>query len=354
MPRPRPTPRSPRLFSQRPGCHHPQPHRRPWRLLLLAPMGLPLPGVPTTTTGLASSSETLASVWSILQPPTPVWPEAALPARPASSRAAHPPWSASPQPMPRPSLPTSFATTTPVSALSVPRRRSPSRIQTLNPCASPLRRAPAAAFATHGPSASTKSTLSPSGPATSTDHPLGGLLAIRAASPLWASVVNLLLRNDHPVPPPPLTLLRRQVCALTGLLPCPKSPATLRELFLPGTEPREDASSSFSATGVLLLPAEYAAWCASPDNAIASQVRPVPRILNPLTGAHYIIDPILPRAQQMVELTSTLPGVVQWSVNGRPIPPQSDGRTFWPIEPGAWQIRAQSPPADLSEAITVE
>jgi penicillin-binding protein 1C len=185
-------------------------------------------------------------------------------------------------------------------------------------------------------------------------HPLGGLLAIRAAAPLWAATMNLLLRNDHPLPPPPSTLVRRDVCALTGFLPCPRSPATFAELFLPGTEPREDASSFFSASGALLLPPEYAAWCASSDNAVGAQVRPEPRILTPTPGAHYRIDTILPRGQQMLELTSTLPGNVQWSVNGHPITPQPDGRTFWKLEPGSWQIRALSPTADLSEPITVE
>ena len=185
-------------------------------------------------------------------------------------------------------------------------------------------------------------------------HPLGGLLAIRASAPLWAATMNLLLRNDHPLPPPPSTLVRRQICSLTGLLPCARSPAAISELFLPGTEPRDDASSFFSAAGAILLPPEYAAWCATADNTIGARVRPEPRILTPGSGAHYRVDSILPRSQQMIELTSTLPGNVQWFVNGRPVTPQSDGRTFWKLEPGAWQIRALSASADLSEPITVE
>jgi len=185
-------------------------------------------------------------------------------------------------------------------------------------------------------------------------HPLGGLLAIRASAPLWAATMNLLLRNDHPLPPPPSTLVRRDICALTGFLPCPKSPAILSELFLPGTEPREDACSFFSASGALLLPPEYAAWCATADNTLGAQVRPEPRILTPAAGAHYIIDSILPRTQQMVELTSTLPGNVEWFVNGHPVPPQPDGHTFWKLEPGSWQIRALSATANLSEPISVE
>jgi len=185
-------------------------------------------------------------------------------------------------------------------------------------------------------------------------HPLGGLLAIRAAAPLWSAVMNLLLRTDHPLPPPPDTLVRREVCSVTGLLPSPKSPATVSELFLPGTEPREDASAFYSADGTLLLPAEYAQWCASADNSLRARVRPSPRILTPASGAHYVIDPVLPRAQQMVELTSTLPGEVQWFVNNLPVNPQSDGRTFWKLEPGTWQIQALSRDSNLSEAITVE
>jgi penicillin-binding protein 1C len=185
-------------------------------------------------------------------------------------------------------------------------------------------------------------------------HALGGILAIRAAAPLWAAVMNLLMRNDHPLPSPPATLVRCEVCALTGFLPCRKSPASVPELFLHGTEPRQDASSFFSAAGDLLLPPEYAAWCASSDNTLGARVRPAARILTPAPGAHYVIDSILPRTQQMVELTSTIPGNVQWFVNDRAVPPQSDGRIFWQLEPGSWRIRAVSPIAEVSEPISVE
>lgn len=185
-------------------------------------------------------------------------------------------------------------------------------------------------------------------------HPLGGTLAVRAAAPLWAAVMNLLLRTDHPLPPPPATLIHRDVCALTGLLPAPKSPATIPELFIPGTEPHEDAASFFSPDGTLVLPPDYAAWCTSPDNTLRAQVRPAARILNPPAGAHYVIDSILPPAQQMIELISTLPGAVQWDVNGHPVQPQADGHFFWQLERGTWQIRATSPTAAISEPIIVE
>ncbi|MGA3170880.1 MAG: penicillin-binding protein 1C [Chthoniobacteraceae bacterium] len=185
-------------------------------------------------------------------------------------------------------------------------------------------------------------------------HPLGGLLAIRAAAPLWAATMNLLLRTDHGLPPAPGTLVRRDVCSLTGLLPCAHSPGTVPELFLKGTEPLVDASGYFATDGTMLLPPEYAAWCATADNTIGARVRPEPRILSPYPGAHYVIDAVLPRDQQMVELTSTLPGGVRWFVNGREVEPQRDGRVFWKLEEGSFLIRAVSAMADLSEGIAVE
>jgi penicillin-binding protein 1C len=185
-------------------------------------------------------------------------------------------------------------------------------------------------------------------------HPLGGVLSVRAASPLWAAVMNILLRTDHPLPQAPATVVRRDVCSLTGLLPCKDSPATIPELFLPGTEPRASAASMFTAAGTLILPPEYAAWCAGPGNTLRAAVPTGARILNPPAGAHYVIDPILPPTQQAVECTSTLPGAVQWSVNGQPIPPQPDGRTFWQLAPGAWQIRASTSAAAITVPVTVE
>jgi penicillin-binding protein 1C len=185
-------------------------------------------------------------------------------------------------------------------------------------------------------------------------RPLGGMLSVNAASPLWAAVMNLLLRTDHPLPAAPASLVRRDVCALTGLLPCANSPAIIHELFLPGTEPHENASTLFSADGTLLLPSEYAAWCASASNTLRAQIRPAARILNPPAGAHYVIDPILPAAQQMVELTCTLPGDVQWSVNGQAVAPQADGRIFWQLAPGEWEVQAVTSTEKIAEQITVE
>jgi penicillin-binding protein 1C len=170
-------------------------------------------------------------------------------------------------------------------------------------------------------------------------RPMRDTLAVQCAAPLWAAVMHELLRNDHPIPPPNETLVKREICAATGLLPSRFSPAKITELFLPKTEPTQDSSTQFSNQGKLLLPVEYAGWCLSRDNSSGATVRPEPRILNPRSGASYQLDAVLPPKQQMIELLATIGGDVHWYVDGAAIPPQPDGRFFWQLAPGEWSLK---------------
>ena len=125
-------------------------------------------------------------------------------------------------------------------------------------------------------------------------------------------------------------------------------------VFLRGTEPTEDSASWFSAEGKLRLPGEYAASCSGGDNTIGAAVVPEPRIMNPLPDSRYEIDSELPRTQPMIELTTTIGNDVQWYVNGVPVLPQRDGRFFWQLAPGGWELRAIGRNAAVQEKITVE
>ena len=127
-------------------------------------------------------------------------------------------------------------------------------------------------------------------------RPMRDTFAVRAATPLWAAVMQELLRRDHPLDPPVENerLVRREICKTTGFLPSCFSPAKLSELFLAGTEPCEDSSDCFASDGKRLLPDEYSRWCASRDNNISAHVRSDFRITSPPLNAHYEIDPVLP------------------------------------------------------------
>lgn len=186
-------------------------------------------------------------------------------------------------------------------------------------------------------------------------RPMRDTFAVRAATPLWAAIMQELLRRDHALDSPREgeKLVRRDICQATGLLPSRFS-RPMGEWFLAGTEPRQDSQDYFAADGSLLLPNEYSRWCSSRDNTSGAHVWSEARITNPPPNAHYEIDSVLPRSQQMVELTSGLAGDVRWFVNGLPVSQGGGGRVFWQLAPGEWNIRADSRIGTAEETITVE
>lgn len=171
--------------------------------------------------------------------------------------------------------------------------------------------------------------------------PMDHITSIASAAPLWRRMMDDLALADHPLPPP--SLPRTRICAFTGLRPCAQSLATIDELFLSGTEPRESAARWFAADGHPLLPAEYTAWVATPDNRIQATVRPEESSLTILSlreDAVYVLDENLPRAQQQLELQANLATGVSWKMNGAPVPPDKAGRVRWPLQEGRWTVEA--------------
>jgi penicillin-binding protein 1C len=187
-------------------------------------------------------------------------------------------------------------------------------------------------------------------------RPMRDTFAVRAATPLWAAIMQELLRRDHPIDPPveSKALLREKICKMTGRLPSRFSGATTNELFLAGTEPRDDSADYFANDAKLILPDTYARWCGSRDNTIGAHVRSDFRITSPPLNAHYQIDPVLPPSQQMVELTAACGSDVEWFVNGERIAPERDGRVFWQLATGDWNVRAISRGKVAEEKILVE
>ena len=187
-------------------------------------------------------------------------------------------------------------------------------------------------------------------------RPMRDTFAVRAATPLWAAIMQELLRRDHPLDPPveDEKLVRRDICKMTGLLPSSFSTATTNEIFLWGTEPSNDSADYFAGDGKLLLPDAYARWCSSSDNRIGAHVRSDFRITSPAPNAHYQMNPVLPASQQMVELTAACGSDVEWFVNGELVAPQRDGRFFWQLAAGEWNVRAVSRDKLIEQKITVD
>jgi hypothetical protein len=56
----------------------------------------------------------------------------------------------------------------------------------------------------------------------------------------------------------------------------------------------------------------------------------------------------------MVEFTAAVASDVEWFVNNERILPQHDGRFFWQLAPGKWNIRAVTRIGTAEETVTVE
>ncbi len=167
-------------------------------------------------------------------------------------------------------------------------------------------------------------------------QPMNELLAVRSAAPLWAAVMkSLYAAGDKPWQDNPGPSLRQvQIDPTTGLLAITQT-KNVGEWFLPGTEPKKNASSMYQ-DGVLILPAQYAAWCASSQNLLGARAESPLRILFPKDGAEFALNPALPKKQQTLVLKST-DANCEWFLNGNKLEQAST-----PLQQGEWMISAKS------------
>ena len=167
-------------------------------------------------------------------------------------------------------------------------------------------------------------------------QPMNELLAVRSAAPLWAAVMkSLYAAGDSPVPESPEGNLRLvRIDPLTGLR-SESGKNSVEEWFLPDTEPKDSARSRYSG-GKLILPAQYASWCASAHNFLGASAESPLKILFPKNGAEFVINPVLPDAQQTLVFQSTEANC-EWFLNGLKME-----KAEAPLRKGAWEISAIS------------
>jgi penicillin-binding protein 1C len=182
--------------------------------------------------------------------------------------------------------------------------------------------------------------------------PMGQTLAVRAAAPLWASMArHLLAHGDTPLPDSSEKLVKLDVASETGLLPRPDE-QIMNEIFLPGTEPKLNASTMYAQAdgrGTLVLPPDYAAWCASPENRLGAIARSNKfDIVFPRDGAVFEWNPHLPAGQQTITPLSTTP-LCKWFLNGTPV--QGDSI---PLSRGTWTLTGQSAGEERTALFKVE
>jgi len=174
-------------------------------------------------------------------------------------------------------------------------------------------------------------------------QPMDEIASIAGPAPVWRSIVDYLLQHgDSSVPRPVETprLKRKEICALTGMLPGSVSPSVINEWFLPGTEPIEKANRYWKVVNGqmrFVLPPEYALWCRSGQNRLGAKVDDTAplRIVSPHPDATFVIDPQLLRPQQAVQLIASADPAEKliWRVDGEAVEPSRNGY-FWSLIEG--------------------
>jgi penicillin-binding protein 1C len=85
------------------------------------------------------------------------------------------------------------------------------------------------------------------------------------------------------------------------------------------SEPEPERTSDYDSMGRVLLPQEYAAWIASPQNClgdlVACNTGSELRIISPAAGTVYFVDPNIPATTQRIPLRALAPGRVEWETD---------------------------------------
>ena len=165
-------------------------------------------------------------------------------------------------------------------------------------------------------------------------------------------------------------VVRREICALSGMAANTWCPTRQQEWIEPDASPLPCSWHHLSDEGLLTVwPPEYREWARTQGLrdapgvervrnvrgvAAAAPQRGVFRISSPPDGATYLIDPTLRRDFQALPLrvVTSVAGEIQWFVDGRDLGPVSSERAMtWPLRPGRHVFEARDRAGQSARAI---
>ncbi len=204
-------------------------------------------------------------------------------------------------------------------------------------------------------------------------RPMRQVDGLTGASPIWNEIIRALTPAPKPFPQPP-GLVQQEVCTLSGQRPTPACPQTHLAWFLRGTEPTQP-DTLFQpvvldvATGLLAGPdtpperrrasvalrlddpraqdwARDHGWLVWADLARAAEPEQPVRLLRPLDGARYRLDPRLPAAAQRIQVEAAVSGPatqVRLGVDQQVLAELATRpyRAWWTLAPGRHQVWAE-------------
>jgi len=172
-------------------------------------------------------------------------------------------------------------------------------------------------------------------------EPMRRVSGVAGAAPLWNRIMLHLYENrEAQAFAPPQGLVRRPICASTGLRPGPGCPSVVTEYLYP-----EDLVAY--AQPAPALGREYDQWLAlQPDAAGGANAF---RIVRPMDGAYFLLRPRESAvdaggAQRLgLEVSGSGRQSVEWYLNGRGVAKTQPGREFfWPLRVGSFTLVARS------------
>ncbi|MGE9266546.1 MAG: hypothetical protein ACQKBY_00500, partial [Verrucomicrobiales bacterium] len=202
------------------------------------------------------------------------------------------------------------------------------------------------------------------------NSPMAGVSGLSGAAPIFNATMRELHHDTPPsFPARPSELVELQIDPRTGHRLTPLSPQKIRHLkkeLCPSDRlPAPITLADYDARHRALLPADDRDWFASDENqrasslalrgdqsdALSAPTPSAPRILSPLPGATYYLDPELPGASIRLSLESNLTGPVRWSS-----PTLKISEASAQLIPGTHRITLHDPRTGLesSHEITVE
>ncbi len=183
------------------------------------------------------------------------------------------------------------------------------------------------------------------------NSPMREVSGVTGAAPIFRDVFTWLdARWPSAWYDRPPSIVERAVDSLTGI-PRPETLAQVRpivvEKFRRDLVPHAADPERYDAAGRVLLPPEYAAWLAGPDNYLGSGVVTAGatenelawRIVSPLPGTELLLDPDLPQGGRALSLrVNPTNSEVQWTSPTLTIANQ----TAW-LLPGRHELIARNP-----------
>lgn len=200
--------------------------------------------------------------------------------------------------------------------------------------------------------------------------PMHGVSGVTGAGQIFYDVMMLV--HEHSTPPDfsrPDGLVQVGVCPVSGLLPNPNCGNTIKELFIRGKEPKEHCTihQAFRVTmndGTTqnrvfeVFHPEYQTWAEEeripqpPPGAIhiataqlAIRNRQSFRILSPLSGDIFKLDPILRPEYQSIKILAAIPknfSGVRLVVNKKESLPFDASGTWWTLKKGTQRLQLEA------------